>query len=142
MSFCIVLPAVYLRRLPQLSCGQGGVVFGATMDEDTREVYHAMVENEKELDKLRMSKYYQSDTRDVYQIVRAKLQEGHQVLFSGTACQVAALYRFLGDKVEWPKLITVDVLCHGGFQQKGGGCPIFPVRKNGMERKYAVSVSA
>ena len=97
---------------------QGGVVFGATMDEDTREVYHAMVENEKELDKLRMSKYYQSDTRDVYQIVRAKLQEGHQVLFSGTACQVAALYRFLGDKVEWPKLITVDVLCHGVSSKK------------------------
>ena len=104
------LATIVLRR--------GGVVFGAALDEATREVYHTMAENEEELDKLRMSKYYQSDTRDVYQIVRTKLQEGRQVLFSGTACQVAALYCFLGDKVEWPNLLTVDVLCHGVSSKK------------------------
>lgn len=90
---------------------KGGVVFGAAMREDQRAVVHVAVQDASELEKLRGSKYLQSNTEGIYSKVRAVLREGRSVLFSGTPCQVEALRAFLGKDHE--NLLCVDLICHG-----------------------------
>ena len=88
----------------------GGVVFGAALDENLR-VAHTAVKNVHDLSRLRGMKPVQSDTGDAYQQVRLYLDQGRQVLFSGTPCQVDGLYRYLGEHPE--RLLTCDVACGG-----------------------------
>lgn len=65
----------------------GGVVFGAALDRELR-VVHTAVKNVHDLPRLRGMKPVQSDIGDAYQQVRLYLDQGRQVLFSGTPCQV------------------------------------------------------
>ena len=69
------------------------------------------VKNAHELPRLRGAKPVQSDIGETYQQVRLYLDQGRQVLFSGTPCQVDGLYRYLGEHPE--RLVTCDVACSG-----------------------------
>lgn len=89
----------------------GGVVFGAEMSEDCRLVRHASVESISELDKLRRSKYVQSEIGDTYNLVKRYLLEERKVLFCGTPCQIEGLRSFLGK--DYNNLLCVDFICHG-----------------------------
>ncbi|MBO5961453.1 MAG: polysaccharide pyruvyl transferase family protein [Paludibacteraceae bacterium] len=86
------------------------IVFGASLDEHSR-VSHVGVEDVSDLVRLQNSKYQQSDATGVYREVRHALSLKKEVLFSGTPCQVAGLYRFLGGVK--PGLYTMEVVCHG-----------------------------
>ncbi|CCK78986.1 Coenzyme F420 hydrogenase/dehydrogenase, beta subunit C-terminal domain [Desulfobacula toluolica] len=88
----------------------GGVVFGAGFNEDA-EVTHKAVGDVNSLEDLRGSKYVQSRIGDTYEQVQELLNEKKQVLFSGTPCQIAGLYAFLGRDDE--NLYTCDFICHG-----------------------------
>ena len=88
----------------------GGVVFGAALDDRLR-VAHTAVKNAHELPRLRGAKPVQSDIGETYQQVRLYLDQGRQVLFSGTPCQVDGLYRYLGEHPE--RLVPCDVACSG-----------------------------
>lgn len=88
---------------------QGGVVFGATYDENFR-VHHTFVEDVDELWRFRNSKYVQSDIGETFSQVRKLLKEGRMVCYSGTPCQIEGLKRYLRKDCE--NLITVDVVCH------------------------------
>ena len=90
----------------------GGVVFGATMDNKFQ-VKHIAIEDENSLSLLRGSKYIQSNIGDCYKQAKTFLQDGRLVLFTGTPCQIAGLYAFLGNKRYEDKLITIDLVCHG-----------------------------
>lgn len=89
---------------------QDGVVFGAAFDEKF-EVYHIAVETKEELTKLRGSKYVQSRLENIYPEVKQYLEMNRKVLFTGTACQIAGLKKYLSK--EYETLFTLDVLCHG-----------------------------
>ena len=89
---------------------QGGVVFGAAFNKKW-EVEHIYVENTRELEKLRGSKYVQSNIGNCYKEAEQLLKKGRKVLFSGTPCQIAALKLFLNKDYE--NLTTIDVVCHG-----------------------------
>ena len=89
---------------------QGGVVFGAAFNKKW-EVEHIYVENTTELEKLRGSKYVQSNIDNCYKEAEQFLKKGRKVLFSGTPCQIAALKLFLNKDYE--NLTTIDVVCHG-----------------------------
>lgn len=89
---------------------QNGVVFGAAFDEDF-EVHHIAIETKEELSKLRGSKYVQSRLENVYPEVKHCLEMERIVLFTGTACQIAGLKKYLNK--EYENLYAVDVLCHG-----------------------------
>ena len=89
---------------------KGGVVYGSTLDENL-ECKHIEVTDIAGLDKLRGSKYMQSATGTIFMAVKKHLIAGKYVLFSGTPCQVSGLYSYL--KKEYPKLITMDLICHG-----------------------------
>ena len=90
--------------------GDRAAVYGCAFDGENR-VVHIRVDRADELGKLQGSKYVQSDTSGIYGKLLADLKRGFNVLFSGTACQTAAAYKFAGDYGQ--RLYTVDVLCHG-----------------------------
>lgn len=90
---------------------KGGIVFGAAFNDNFTEVRHIAVDNKKQLYKILKSKYVQSDTLDSFSQVKAYLENGKQVLFSGCPCQVDGLKRFL--RKDYDNLLTVDILCHG-----------------------------
>lgn len=70
------------------------VVFGAILNKSYTELYHLKVENLDDLDKLRGSKYLQSDISNTYALVRDELIDKRLVLFSGTPCQIFALKKY------------------------------------------------
>lgn len=95
---------------------QGGVVVGATMDINLY-VHHIIIDSIEQLNLLRGSKYVQSDLKNTYKDVKKILLEGRKVLFTGTGCQVAGLYAFLGGKRYEGLLFTLDLVCHGAPSQ-------------------------
>ena len=90
---------------------RGGVVSGAAYDDNFL-VEHIIIDKIEDLNKLRGSKYLQSDTKKVYRDIKNKLNAGQFALFCGCPCQVGALNTFLGK--DYPNLLTIDLMCHGG----------------------------
>lgn len=88
----------------------GGYVCGAAFDKKWL-VEHKIVSDKTNLYELQTSKYVQSDTKTVYAKIKELLNNDKPVLFSGTPCQTAGLYSFLGR--DYDNLITIDVFCHG-----------------------------
>ena len=107
----------------------GGIVYGASLCEDMV-VRHICVENTKDLTMLRGSKYVQSTIGVVYSKIKDDIQTGRKILFSGTPCQVAGLYSFLGNR-KYSDLYTVDFICHGTPSPK-----VFSEYVKYIERKY------
>lgn len=96
--------------LAECVLAEGGVVFGVRFDDNWQPVFD-YAENIAELDAFRGSKYVQAIVGNVYIDAKAFLKQGRKVMFSGTACQIAGLKKFL--KTEYENLLTVDVVCHG-----------------------------
>lgn len=94
---------------------QNGVVFGAAYDENW-EVAHTYIEDIKDLDKLRRSKYVQSRIGDTYKQAKIFLKEGKKVLFTGTPCQIAGLMHYL--RKPYDNLLTMDFVCHSAPSPK------------------------
>lgn len=92
---------------------QGGVIYGAAFDKQFV-VRHMRAEASREWKKFCVSKYTQSDMGDTFRSVRADLNDGRLVLFSGTPCQVDGLKRYLkGTRAPCDRLVTCDIVCHG-----------------------------
>jgi coenzyme F420-reducing hydrogenase beta subunit len=92
---------------------QEGAVYGCAMEYEEGQLWprHICVTDEKDLIKLKGSKYVQSDMGNTYPDVRKRLESGQLVLFSGTPCQVAGLRGYLGR--EYDNLFAIDIICHG-----------------------------
>lgn len=88
----------------------GGVVYGCALTDDFNAV-HIRADNKRERNRMRGSKYIQSNLGDTFKYVKNDLERERKVLFSGTSCQVAGLKSFLGE--EYGNLLCVDIVCHG-----------------------------
>ena len=90
-----------------------GVVYGVAVCEGFV-VKHIRIQNLDELDKLKGSKYVQSNAEEVYEKIEKDLREDKLVLFSGTACQIQGLLNYIEmKKIPSEKLYTCDLVCHG-----------------------------
>lgn len=89
---------------------KNGIVFGAKFDSDFN-VIHRFTDSLEGLAEFRGSKYVQSTIGDSFKECKNFLDEGRQVLFSGTPCQIAGLKSFLGKNYD--NLLSVDFICHG-----------------------------
>ncbi|MCM1212202.1 MAG: Coenzyme F420 hydrogenase/dehydrogenase, beta subunit C-terminal domain [Blautia sp.] len=99
--------------------GKGGIVYGCTMTETLR-AEHIGIERVEDLQKLRGSKYLQSNIGTVYQDIQRMLGNNRKVLFIGTPCQCAGLHSFLQEaipptlyKTQYENLYICDFICHG-----------------------------
>ena len=90
----------------------GGTVYGAAFDENFS-VRHIRGTSSGERDRMCGSKYVQSTLSSVYESAADDLRAGKRVLFTGTPCQIAAVYRYLKQKkVSVDTLYTCDIICH------------------------------
>lgn len=89
---------------------QGGAVFGVRFDDKWQAVFD-YAETTEALAVFRGSKYLQARVGNSYTQCKQLLDQGRQVLFSGTQCQIAGLLHFL--RKPYPNLLTVDFICHG-----------------------------
>lgn len=88
----------------------GGAVYGAVYDENMV-VTHIRATSRQERDRMRGSKYVQSNIGTCFSEVKRDLQDGKYVLFTGTPCQVAGLKSGLNG--EYERLICCDLICWG-----------------------------
>lgn len=95
---------------------QNGVVYGVWLDESEWKAKHVCVSNTEELDKIRNSKYIQSDSGNCVKEIKERLGQGVKVLFVGTPCQVAGLKSYLTRPCD--NLYTIDLICHGVYSHK------------------------
>ena len=89
----------------------GGVVFGAALDDRLRVAHVAVKQRPRAAPPAgRRSRCRATSARRTSRC-GYYLDQGRQVLFSGTPCQVDGLYRYLGEHPE--RLVTCDVACSG-----------------------------
>lgn len=96
----------------------GGVVYGCSLRPDLT-VSHLRVDDVNFVGEILKSKYVQSDLMLSFSQVKADLQKGRLVLFSGTPCQINGLSSFLSySQVDTSRLLLVSIACLGVPSQK------------------------
>lgn len=120
-------------EIAQYVLSVGGVVAGAAYNEKS-EVYHCLVENINDLEKLRQSKYCQSKKNDIFRTIKKKLDDDKYVMFVGAPCEVAGLKKFLVKQYE--NLIVCDFICKGNASLK-----VYRAYLNYLEKTYGGAVT-
>lgn len=91
---------------------QKGIVYGVQFINNCAQ--YCRITKLSHLKKLRGSKYMQASVGDVFPLVYNDLKNNKKVLFSGTACHVDGLKKYLAFKnINTDSLVTVDIICHG-----------------------------
>ena len=93
--------------LAQYVIDNGGHVCGAAFRSDCLSVHHIF----DDIDKMRGSKYIQSNIGDSFLRAKGILDSGKPLLFSGVPCQIAGLKHYL--EKDYDNLFCVQVICHG-----------------------------
>lgn len=86
-----------------------GVVVGSVYGSDWKSAKHFIASNMQELEKVRGSKYFQSDTGGIYKRIKDEAEKGRYVLVSGTPCQIAAVDIYLGKTYD--NVFLMDFIC-------------------------------
>lgn len=88
----------------------GGYVSGVVLNEEF-EAVNIVSDKAEDIERMRGSKYFQSDSKFCYKQIKELLEHNKKVLFTGTPCQVAGLKSFL--KKDYKGLYCADIVCHG-----------------------------
>lgn len=140
----------FFTAVARWAINQGGVVFGAAFDENMV-LRHQYSETLEGCAKFRGSKYLQSLIGDTYKTAKNFLAQGRVVVFSGTPCQIAGLYTFLGNR-KYTNLLTVDLVCHGTpspllarkyftYHSQKNGSPVTDYRSRDKHYGYSFSTA-
>lgn len=106
-----------------------GIVFGVILDETDWKAKHISTNSTDMIEKMRNSKYLQSDTKQTFTEVKHLLESKKYVVYIGTPCQIAGLKSFLRKSYE--NLLTIDIVCHGVFSPK-----LVPLEVQYWENKF------
>lgn len=87
-----------------------GYVCGCVYN-DSLEAIHVLSNDMKVIEKMYGSKYVQSHADHCFSKIVELLNSNTTVMFTGTACQIAALRLFIGK--DYSNLYYVEILCHG-----------------------------
>ncbi|WP_195539304.1 Coenzyme F420 hydrogenase/dehydrogenase, beta subunit C-terminal domain [Eubacterium maltosivorans] len=90
---------------------ENGIIVGCVYSPDKKSALHVAGSTIADLKKIMGSKYFQSDTEGIYEVVASYLKQDRKVLFCGTPCQIAALKAFVGKIPEG--LYLIDFICKG-----------------------------
>lgn len=108
---------------------QGGYISGAVYNDGFTGVHNYVTNNPEDLEKLRSSKYLQSNAEGIFKQIKQLLTNGEKVLACGTPCQMAALRSFL--RKDYDNLIIVDFICRGVNSPK-----VYRAYLDSLEKKY------
>ena len=108
---------------------EGGYISGAIYNEGFTGVHNYVTNNPDDLEKLRSSKYLQSNAEGLFKQIKELLSKGEKVLACGTPCQMAALRSFLCKGYD--NLIIVDFICRGVNSPK-----VYRAYLDSLEKKY------
>jgi len=86
-------------------------IAGVIWKDDFRGTRHVLSNQLDIIEKMKISKYIQSDKEDIFLQIKRKLDDNKHVLFTGCPCEVAGLKSFLGR--EYENLVTLDFICKG-----------------------------
>ena len=111
-----------------------GTVYGAAY-ENINHIIHKRAVNQQQRDEQRDSKYVQSSIINIYNLLYADLQDGKDVLVTGTPCQVHAINNFLLNKKYTGSLYLCDIVCHGV-----GSPLIYRQHLQYLENKYNMKI--
>lgn len=113
---------------------KGGAVGGACTDENFN-AHQILIHSKSEIEKIRSSKYYQSDATGFYKSVEKEVKSGKLVLACGAPCQMAGLKNYL--RSEYDNLIIVDFICLCMPSPK-----VFKKYIESIERQYGSKVTS
>lgn len=105
----------------------GGVVYGAAFN-DCLKVSHIRCTTVTECERIKGSKYVQSDISEIYSLVLKDLENKNKVLFIGTPCQCAAMKQVFNKYCEF---YCCDFVCNGV-----GSPDVFKQHINYLDNKY------
>lgn len=88
---------------------ENGYVCGCIWN-DNMEAEHILTNNISEIEKMQTSKYVQSNLKDCIKRIKELTKDEIKVLFTGTACQIAAVKSVLEDN---DLIYTCEIVCHG-----------------------------
>lgn len=88
---------------------RGGVVVAAYFDPQDKRVKHGSSDLVS-LERMRRSKYVESDVTQAYPLIEEALKADRSILFCGTPCQCAGIRKVFGHN---EKLLLCDFFCHG-----------------------------
>jgi coenzyme F420-reducing hydrogenase beta subunit len=112
----------------------GAYIAGAAFDDDFT-LLHTVTNNISTLEKIKDSKYLQSDTNDVFETIKKLLDNGEKVFMCSSPCQIAGLYRFL--QKDYERLYTCDFICKGVPSPK-----FFKAYIHSLEKKYRSKITS
>ena len=84
----------FFSELAKKVIAENGYCAGAVYSHDN-EIVHEIGNDFFIVDRMRQSKYAQSNTSGIYKLAKEKLSEGEKLLFCGCACQIEALKSLL-----------------------------------------------
>lgn len=108
---------------------QGGYVSGAIYNDGFTGVHNYVSNKSEDLEKLRSSKYLQSNAEGLFKEIKGLLQEGEKVLACGTPCQMAALRSYL--RKDYEHLVIIDFVCRGVNSPK-----VYRAYLDSLEKRY------
>lgn len=88
-----------------------GVVFASKYNRQKARLEFDCTDRHQ-LSMFRGSRYFESNTNNIFPEVKKQLNAGRHVLFCGTPCHVSSLKSYLMGR-EYNNLITMDFICHG-----------------------------
>lgn len=97
------------------SIEQGRTVCGCAYDYKKQEAVHVLADSVHEIEKLKGSKYLQSNPQDAFRklLDTAEADSGKQYTVFGTPCQISGLARVLELKKLRNRFLLVEIFCHG-----------------------------
>ena len=122
-------------ELAKIILYDSGYVCGAVYDNDHM-VKHYIGNDSESLDRIRQSKYLQSDIGNIFLEIEDKLKEDIKVIFCGTPCECNGLVNFLKEKeISKKNLIIIDFICRGSNSPK-----VFGMFLKELEKEYGSKV--
>lgn len=96
--------------LAEKTLARGGLVCGCVYNERMA-AEHILTDRAEDVRRMFGSKYVQSRVHHRFAEIKAALASEREVLFVGTACQIAALRTYL--RRDYAGLLCAEILCHG-----------------------------
>ena len=85
------------------------------MDYENKTLEFSIVNDKNKRDEARGSKYFQSDTKNIFSdsIAYLKADDNHKIAFVGTGCQTEAFRKNIYMHNLNDRVLLIDIICHG-----------------------------